>query len=266
MAELGNDFSIEDFDEENLERTIRAVLSMGDALQHPPPVLLEMLIDGHVRDHELILEVLYFLKEKRKRLLLMSFSTLLQAVPDLVDNIAFRQIYREILSAPIDELISKGEDTRPFRAHHMSVVRDLLENLGDEPFEMDTWIIGGLELTWDEMIGRLCASGFSPLGAEIGGFVVDLETRNAVTYQLISLGHFDDALRFGFDKDVIFNFVIKEGLERATQTLIDEHFVLFVEWLKSGGYEDAIERVKTALMNQGRTVEVKRMMERLGRP
>jgi hypothetical protein len=95
--------------------------------------------------------------------------------------------------------------------------------------------------------------------------VVDLETKHRILYQLVAAAHFDDALKFGFDQDMIFSFVVKEGLERATQTLIDEHFVMFVGWLKERNDEESIERVKIALIDQGRTMEVKRMMERLGR-
>jgi hypothetical protein len=167
------------------------------------------------------------------------------------------------VSAPLDEMIAKAESTRPFKAMHVSVIRQLFDVVAVEPLRIEAWIVNGAEKSWDEVVALLCCAGFASFAAELGSFVVDTQLRAAVLFQLLTLSHYDEVLRFGFDRDMIFDFVVREGLEHATETLVDEHFNLFVHWLKARKNDAAIDRVRATLMKQGRTKEVKRMAERL---
>jgi hypothetical protein len=92
---------------------------------------------------------------------------------------------------------------------------------------------------------------------------VEEAMRDNVLAQLMDTGHFDEAIRFGFDRDKIFRYILRIGqLKQATEILIDQHLDWFVEWLAGKRDVDALEKVQITLKNQGRTKEATRIAER----
>ena len=225
--------------------------------------MFELCLDFHVNDRNIILSLVSILKKHRKRFMLRHICALLETFPEYVDDPEFQRNHIEVLSAPLDELIQRTENARRFSAHHLSVVRDMLDALAQEPFKIDHWIIHGESITWNDLIMKLCEVGYAQLASELGSMIVDKEARRSVMHQLLQSGHFDNALRFGFDRNDVFEFIVRESLAQATETMIDEHFVIFVSWLDEKGDQESIEKVKQTLISQGRTMEVRRMTERL---
>ena len=85
----------------------------------------------------------------------------------------------------------------------------------------------------------------------------------SILFTLLSESHFDEVLKFGFDKDLIFQYIVKEAIVPATEVMTDESFVMFGAWLKDHNDEASIEIVRDTLVKQGRTMELKRMNDRL---
>lgn len=243
---------------------------LHDMLAHQPELdpgvfttLFELCIDFQISDRDILLGLVSVLKRHRKRFMLKHICILMETFPQYVDDPEFQQNHIEILSSPLDELIQKTENTRRFSAHHLSVVRDMLDALAQEPFKLEYWIIHGARVTWNELIDKLCDVGYAQLAAEIGSMIVDKTIRQSVMMQLLSSGHFDNALRFGFDRDDIFEYIVRDRVVQATETMIDEHFAIFVSWLSDRGDHSSLEIVKQTLMNQGRTMEVRRLLDPL---
>jgi len=226
-------------------------------------VLFEVFLGCRLGDRTLILRIIAILKAKRKRFLLQHFHELFDVVPEFANDPEFQASFSEVISAPLDELIAGTPDTKPFRAHHLSVVRDMFDALASDPFPHANWTIGSRRVGWNEAVARLCASGFPALAVELGSLVVDPDTQSAILRTLVLDGHFDDALRYGFDQGAVFRFIAERGVAQATETMMDDNFVEFVAWLKDHDDNRSIEMVKEALVRQGRTMEVKRMMGRL---
>jgi hypothetical protein len=135
-----------------------------------------------------------------------------------------------------------------------------LDVLALEPFSVDTWLIGSADVSWEKMVKLLCSKGFSAFGAELGAIVVDEEPQGLILAHLMLAGHFDDAIKFGSDREAIFGHIIKQGnLEDATQVVMDDHFEIFVDWLTDRRDEASMARVRAALREQGRTIEEKRI-------
>jgi hypothetical protein len=63
----------------------------------------------------------------------------------------------------------------------------------------------------------------------------------------------------------IFEFIRRDRVVQATQTMINLHFTGFTDWLKAQKFEDTLLVVEQALTEQGRTCELKRMRQRLSR-
>jgi hypothetical protein len=106
---------------------------------------------------------------------------------------------------------------------------------------------------------RLCRAGASAVAAELGAHLPDPAAA------LMHEGHYDDALQFGGHSAEIFEFIRKECPFQATQTMTDGHFASFTDWFKVNGFDDELDVVEKALLDQGRTCEVRRMRNRLAR-
>jgi hypothetical protein len=255
-------FNLTEFNKENVAVTIQKYLTQ------PIPagafrVLLELVLDAQLADRAALLTILTKLKESRKRFLLRMIGQVFQVFRQFAADMEFQELYREIVSYPIDCFISKQPDTLPIRPHHLSVLRDLVEALAFEPFKIVKWKIGGADVEWPELVRLLCDAGFVALGAEIGGLVVEEAMRDNVLAQLMDTGHFDEAIRFGFDRDKIFRYILRiDQLKQATEILIDQHLDWFVEWLAGKRDVDALEKVQMTLKKQGRTKEATRIAEK----
>lgn len=227
--------------------------------------ILELCIEKEINDRDLLYKIVSKLVVTRKRFLLRTFNRFFKTFPDLKYDDEFVKFYILIISAPINEMISQQVKTR-MKPHHMAVIRDLFDSIADETIIVDHLIIDGEKMSWAAVISRICSSGMTAFAADLGAHLVGSETRNQALLQLLNSDKYDDALFAGFDKDMVFRFIVENDLiANATNMLVDEHFVLFTAWLKKHHYEDEIEKVKDALKKQGRTKEISRMEVRLAK-
>jgi hypothetical protein len=257
-------FNLQDLSKERASATVGNLLAKSSTL--PPGifrVLFEFCLDAQFSERCCLLEILNCLKQTRKRYLLRNITKMFHIFPQYALDAEFQAIYREIVSHPIDCFIAKHPDTLPIKPHHISVVRDLLDALAAEPFEVRAWRIGGVDVEWPELVRLLCDSGFVPLAAELGGMVVEAGLRATVLRQLMESRHFDEAIRFGFDRQKVFDYILEIGhLQHATEIFIDQHLDWFVEWLVDKRDVQALDHVRATLRNQGRTKEANRIAER----
>lgn len=229
-----------------------------------PKILLQYFIDHHIEDPDSIITLVKRLLIVSKRFILTEFIHLFNAIPSLTQNEEVWKLFIEVISSPVAEITMKEEHWKPSKSHHFEVISDVLDALSLSPFPIEYIIVNGEELTWGDAANQLCAMGSSALLAEIGSNIVQTKTRNIILANLLVGNHFDDALSWGYDHEVIFEYIVHYNIETATEVILDQHFIMFTLWLKSKGYRDAIIRVENALKNQGRTNELKRMHERLG--
>jgi hypothetical protein len=258
------EFDITQFAPENAASTL-ARFSQDDGL-HPVVyrLLLEIALADRIDDRLAILRLASRLLESRKRFLLRTIGQIFATFPHYAADEYFRDLYRVIVSAPLDELISRSAPARQVHASCHSVLRDLLDVVGQEPVRLETWLINGRDFSWESVVNQLCAVGYSGFAAELGSMVIDQEPRARILCNLIAMGHFDDPIQFGFDRNAIFSQIVRDGkIEQATQMLIDPHFDLFVGWLVANGDCESVEKVRMALKAQGRTLEAKKVAERL---
>jgi hypothetical protein len=255
-------FDLDDFNQENLSGTIQRYLS-----QTLPAgawrVLFEMALDSQVPDRASLIVILRKLLAHRQRYLLKMISRVFQTFPQFSPDVEFREIFREIVSYPISCFISKHPDTIPIRPHHRALFRDVLEALAFEPFKIERWRIEGNDVDWPDLVRMLCDAGFVELGAEIGGHAIEAELRDSIMLQLLETGHFDEAIRSGFDREKVFEHILAVGqLCQATEILIDQHLDWFVDWLAKKKDARDLSIVIDTLTKQGRTKEARRIAER----
>lgn len=253
---------LSDFEPDNIKKTIKNIMKNNDLLPGIFTGIFTIIIEHKIDDLKLIIQVLQKLSITRKRFLLQNFINFYNVFPQYKTNEHIKAMFIETISAPFSELIEKREYTKPFKSHHLSVIRDVFAVISIEPFKIDHFVIQGQQVTWETMISQLCSIGFAPLAAELGSLIIDEDVRSSVLYRILDNGNYDESLQFGFDHELIFNYIVEHSLEQATETMIDEHFIMFTAWLKINKKEDAILKVTDALMKQGRTMEVKRMNER----
>jgi hypothetical protein len=259
---FGLSLNVADFSEQNAAATLARCSTQP--LPHPGVgrLLFELALLFAVDDRLALLRVLSGLLATRKRFLLRSIGSLFAAFPEYASDPSFRDLYLSAVSAPLDELITQSDRVRHMQTNHNATVRDLLDAIGAAPFPVECWRIGREALSWEEVAGLLCARGFPATAAEFGSMAAGAHRRAAILRHLLRGGHFDDAIKFGFDRDAIFEFIVAEDRhEAATQVLIDEHFAAFVRWLADRGRAQSLETVTAALRRQGRTVEAKRVAE-----
>jgi hypothetical protein len=265
LALVGIDSSLQDFADIHLPASVSTLLSLHHGHPGACRVLLEIVLSCQIDDRSLLLRILKILLTARKRFLLQIICSIFTVFRRYATDSEFIELYKRILSAPLEELIAKGEFTRPFKAHHLSVLRELLDAVAAEPVVLDNWVFHGHEISWDEMVQQLCVAGFAAFGAELGAMAVDPETRRSILSNLMREGHFDEALKFGFDRESVFRSIVRDHLEQATQVLIDDHLELFSDWLSKCNDTKSIDAVARVLRDQGRTVEAKRISEKLCR-
>jgi hypothetical protein len=246
-----------------LDRTrpfVDSVLEVGD-----PQAICELMkycIDQGIDNHDLVLRVISDLKSTFPRFLLRYFMKWFEAAPIDRDDSIFSE-FEAVLAMPFEELLT-GAST-PSRAQQTSVFRDVFNAISQCPRSVDRLKIMGEVVTWSDVAARLCHAGAVHLAAELGAHLTTDDHRNQVLLTLMKYGHFDIALQFGYDPNQIFEFIRRDRVVQATQTLIDLHFTGFTSWLKAHKFEDTLLVVEKALAEQGRTCELKRMRQRLAR-
>jgi hypothetical protein len=204
------------------------------------------------------------LREIAPRFLLTHFWQLFEKTSIYRSDPVF-EVYCRLIADSFTE-ITKIPGLKHQTGPYKSLLRDLFVSLSVSPRPIDFLILDGVPHSWGYLAGILCRGGKSALAAEIGGHLTEPIHRRAVLLHVLMEAHYDDALHYGLDQDDIFRFLVRESIARATETLMDENFVKFTRWLKMNGLAEAIACVEQALTNQGRTVELKRMRERLAVP
>lgn len=259
---FGLHYELDDFSPETVKSTVIRSLDVDPGALR---TILELCIENKISDRDLLYKILSNLVVTRKRFLLRTFTRFFQTFPNLKYDEEFVRFYTLVISAPINEMICQQVKTR-MKPHHMAVIRDLFDSIADETIIVDSLIIDGEKISWAEVISRICSSGMTAFAADLGAHLVGNETRKQALLQLLNSDKYDDALWAGFDKEMVFNFIVENDLTaNATDMLVDEHFVLFTAWLKKYHHNDEIEKVKDALRKQGRTKEITRMESRLAR-
>ncbi|OHT05583.1 hypothetical protein TRFO_26660 [Tritrichomonas foetus] len=255
-------YDIDDFSRSKIQSTIKKSMNL-----HPGAlrVILEICIYYKINDRDLLFKLITKLLDTRMRFLLRNFNKIFETFPDLRNDDDFKRLYITVISAPINEMINKQLKSR-IKSHHLAVIRDLFDSIAAESIFVDHLIIDDKEVSWADAISQICCSGITQFAAELGSHLVGRKTRSEALNKLLSDDKYDDALNAGFDKELVFNFIVENDLViNATNMLVDEHFVLFTAWLKKNHHDDAIAQVKKALLDQGRTKEVTRMEARLAK-
>ena len=255
-------YDLSEFTSSTIVKTIKKSLNL-----HPGALctIFEMCLNFKFDDKDILLNIIGQLCVTRKRFLLRNFNRFFITFPQLKTDVDFQHYYIIILSAPINEMICQQVKSR-LSSHHLAVIRDLFDLIAAETVLIPYLIIENKKVSWGDAISQICSSGMSQFAADLGAHLVGNKTRNEALYRLLQDDKYDEALYAGFDKDLVFSFILKNDLiSNATSMFVDEHFVLFTAWLKRHHKEEAITQVKEALLSQGRTKEVCRMEARLSK-
>lgn len=187
------------------------------------------------------------------------------SVPSSLKNDDVFEIFIAAFSIPIDMILAKKIRWQPSKPQHAAVMRNIFNLLSLTPKPINYLIVNKKKVGWGELAEMLCKVGCNIFAAELGSHLVSIKDRNLVLLHLMNGSHFDDALSNGFDRKKIFDYIVNGHIEQATETLIDSHFVAFTNWLKEQNDNESINKVEATLRAQGRTIEAKRMRERLAK-
>ena len=244
------------------DRSEAFFLSLADEAD---PVLAERMlayvINNRIHNEDLILKLLNILKTNHMRYILRNIARMFKQIP-VASNEAIFRLFLEAVASPFSEMMN-SDVWKPFKGRQLDVLRDTFCAVSQSPRPIRYLIVNGKECGWRELAEKLCDIGAHVIIAELGAHLVELSNRQAVLRAIMKAGHFDDALEYGFDKNEVFQFILEGYIEPATEVMIDSHFVTFTLWLKAKQLGEALERVKEALKHQGRTMELKRLEERL---
>lgn len=255
---------LEEWTFEGISKLITAFLERRDNVHVGVfTVLFELCIDYKIENREILKELVKVLQNHRKYFLLKHFPRIFDAFPSASDDADFRRMFVEIISYPIDEIVSKSKYTRPFKPQHTIVLNYMFDALAKEPFIVDHLIIKGRPVSWSELVKMLISVGSAALAAEIGSFVTDPQMRENVRDAMFSADQFENALKFGFDKELIFKHVMEYRSGHATELLSGKNFEEFMNWLKKHNHIDTIQTILDFLTKQGRTGEVRSIQAHL---
>ena len=224
--------------------------------------LLTYVIDRRIQNGELILKLLDILKPVEMRFILRNVIPLFKRTgisPN--DSVIFR-LFLESVASPFSEMMT-SDYWKQLKGRQLDVFRDMLCAIAQSPGPVKFLVCNGKEWGWSELAQKLCGIGAHTTVAELGAHLVEPESRREVLMEIMTAGHFDDALEYGFDKEEVFKFILEGSIERATEVMIDSHFVAFTIWLKHNNLTEALETVRNVLKNQGRTMELKRLEDRV---
>ncbi|OHS94378.1 hypothetical protein TRFO_39442 [Tritrichomonas foetus] len=227
-------------------------------------LFIEYVTYYHLENDEYILKALKIL-ESTETLFLLQAMILLFFYNPVHKSPKIFEIFIKVISAPIAEVIFKHENFLPAKTQHIAVIRDIFNAISLSRYPINYLYINNTKCSWGNVAEMLCKVGSPALAAELGSHLVNRKDKNDVLCHLMHGFHFDDAITFGFDKKTIFEYIVNGHIAHATETLIDAHFVLFTSWLLEKGDMDSIKEVERALVNQGRTLEIKRLKERIAR-
>lgn len=223
---------------------------------------LTYLLEFGCDDQGLVVQLLGKIKEKRMKFLLQNFKKIfdlfdLYSTPQAVD------IFVETVSRPFSELIEKRPNTKPFKSHHLSVIRMAFDAMAVCAINFEFMVINGVDTKITDVASMLIDAGYISIAAELGAHFPSFETRCAVMDVLLEKQHFDECITHGYNQEMIFRHITKMSIVPATEIMSDESFVAYTLWLKKHKNTEALEVVKDTLLKQGRTMEIKRLEERL---
>ena len=227
--------------------------------------VFEYIIYFKITDEKPVIQILEYLLENDLLYILRTIIKLFYEMPYFYQVNRAIEIFIAIISKPIEEIILKKVQWQVAKSQHMAILRYIYNAISLFKIPINSLIIDGKNTEWGEIAERLCNVGAATLAAQLGLHLVIPKHRDDVLLYLMKGSYFDDAIENGFDKDTIFNFIIDGHIEHAAQTLIDLHFMHFTQWLKDRNDTKSIDLVESTLIQQGRTVEAKRMRERLAK-
>ncbi|KAK8887920.1 hypothetical protein M9Y10_038979 [Tritrichomonas musculus] len=259
---VGDDDNDDSSDEKNKDPHIK---EMKNQLHGIAKTLLGFIICNKVDNIDMICESLRILLIFDPLFIILNIIPLFYAIPSTLRNDEIFEMFVESVSIPIDMIITKKVRWQPNKSQHTSVMRNVLNLLSLTPKPINYLIVNKKKVGWGQLAEMLCKVGCVALAAELGSHLISIKDRNEVLNHLMNGFHFDDALKNGFDRQKIFKFIVNGNIEQATETLIDSHFIAFTNWLKEQNDIESINKVEETLCKQGRTVEAKRMKERLAK-
>lgn len=256
--------NLSDFEKNNVLQTVKFYISKENLEHGALPVLYELCINYHIQDKSMLLFIIKELIKYRQKFILQNISGLFDTFPEFSDDKEFNDLFHIIVSLPINEIITNPSSAKTFKTQHTNVFHEYFNIISNERASgFSGLFINNELLRWEDIIGKLCDIGFSQLAAKMGAYIIDIDQRNKVLHTLLQHGHYDAALEFGFDHDLIFSIIVNGAIEQATEIMIDEHFVLLTSWLKEHNDQKSLDIIKETLAKQGRTMEIKRMSDRL---
>ena len=189
---------------------------------------------------------------------------LIEAVPMLArskiiwDPEVFDAILRAISQA-FDDIISKEQHTKPFKQRQQDIFRHIFQAISCLP-SFDFMYIHGEKTPIGEVTRLLATGGFFTIACDLAVRIPDLSMRDEALKAIILSGHFDDALSVGFPEERVFELIVSsDQLETATTIMLDDSLIRLTNCMYKKDDTAAIERIKNALISQGRTKEIKRM-------
>lgn len=257
--------SSDDEDEDNEQEQDDDTKDIKNKLKSIAQILLLYIVCNKVDNVELIIESLKTLLLLDPRFIMLNVLKVFYAIPSSLKNNEVFEIFISALSIPIEMIITKKIHWQPAKSQHAAVMRNIFNLLSLTPKPVNYLIINKKKAYWGDLAEMLCKVGCNLFAAELGSHLVSIKDRNEVLRHLMNGYHFDDALTNGFDRKKIFDFIVNGHIEQATETLIDSHFVAFTNWLKEQNDNESINKVEATLRAQGRTIEAKRMRERLAK-
>lgn len=168
------------------------------------------------------------------------------------------------ISEAFESLLRKDDGTKAAKSRQQKILRTVFRVMSIIP-QFDYVIINGQHTPLEDAMKLLISSGLSVYAADITSHMTELKTRRRGIYSLVRNGCYDLALEYGFPSEQIFEIILETDLKAATETMVDNSFIQFTNWMYRQGDKAHLKEVKNYLKDQGRTREIKRMKERFAK-
>lgn len=249
----GHNFTPEQFRQENIDATLKDI---NEPWKYS--VMAAVFIDNSDRLADLFPKM----AETRKLQLLQLFTR----VKDMscVQHQEIKDALIVAISEAFEWLLKKDDTNKAQKSRQLKILRLIFRAMSTLP-PIPHLIINGENVPIEDCMKSLIQCGLSAFAADIAAHLTDLQIRHKGVYTLVRDGCYDLALEYGFPDEQIFSIILETDLKAATETMVDNSFVQFTNWLHRKGDKASLKLVKEFLREQGRTREVKRMKERFAK-
>lgn len=162
----------------------------------------------------------------------------------------------------ISVLINRNKQQK-LTAQKCNFMEDVLTTLAAIPVQFTYLYWKGEKIPIIRVIEMLVDTCNVLYAAKIASHVPDQGVRRETLSLIIKSQRFDEAFHLGYSENYVFNSIMEASLVTATETMIDEHFSRFTNWLHNNGFVEALVVVKQTLKRQGRIIEKKKIKEKL---